>query len=97
MTQKEIRLKRKEILNQRLAQRYENITINGTVCFLLNNGIVCRLDSMGGDYNALVIEYADNLDLARKNVFGEDGNLFYMDELGEEDMLIAMLQEIETY
>lgn len=97
MTQKENRLKRKEILEQRLANRYENIMINGKVCFLLSNGVVCRLDSMGDTYDALVIEYADDLKLAKKNVFGEDGDLFYMDKFDEDKMYQAMVKEIEEF
>lgn len=95
MTQKEMRLKRKEILNKRLAHKFECITINETTCFLLKSGEVCRLESLGEEFNALVIEYADNLDLAKRNIFGEDGDLFYMDELDEDAMYNAMIQEIE--
>lgn len=95
MTQREMRSKRKEILNERLTQRFESIMINGTPCFLLKSGEVCRLDSLGEEHNALVIEYADDLDLAKRNIFGEDGDLFYMDELDEEAMYNAMIHEIE--
>lgn len=95
MTQKEMRLQRKEILNDKLSQRYENITIDGRKCFLLKTGLVCRLDSLGGEHDALVIEYADNIEMARKNVFGEDGDLFYMDKLDEGEMFEAMIKEIE--
>lgn len=95
MTQREMRLKRKEILNERLSQKFERIMINETVCFLLKSGEVCRLDSLGEEFNALVIEYADNLDLAKRNIFGEDGDLFYMDELDEDTMYRAMIREIE--
>ena len=95
MTQREMRSKRKEILNKRLAQRFETIMINGMTCFLLKSGEVCRLDSLGEERNALVIEYADDLDLAKRNIFGEDGDLFYMDELDEDAMFEAMIREIE--
>lgn len=97
MTQKESRLKRKEILNERLAQHYENTIINGDICFLLSDGSVCRLDSMGDECNALVIEYADSLDMAKKNMFGEDGDLFFMDELDEDAMFRAMIEEMDCF
>jgi hypothetical protein len=36
--------------------------------------------------NALAIEYADSIDLAKKDVFGEDGDLFYIGEYNEKEM-----------
>ncbi|MBQ8559057.1 MAG: hypothetical protein IJ439_03630 [Tyzzerella sp.] len=95
MTQMEMRLSRKEILSERLAQKFESITIDERTCFLIKDGFVCRLDSMSEPYNALVIEYADNLELAKKGIFGEDGDLFYMDEMSESEMFEAMVREIE--
>lgn len=95
MTQKEMRFNRKEILNSRLAQQLESIVIDDSICFFASNGAVCRLDSIGNEYNALVIEYADNLEMAKKGIFGEDGDLFYMDEMSEDEMLEAMIKEIE--
>lgn len=89
-----MRFKRKEILNSRLAQRLESIVIDDNICFFASNGAVCRLDSIGNDYNALVIEYADNIEMAKKGIFGEDGDLFYMDEMSEDEMFEAMLEEI---
>lgn len=96
MTQKEMRSNRIEILNSRLAQRLESIVIDGSICFFASNGAVCRLDSIGNEYNALVIEYADNLEMAKKGIFGEDGDLFYMDEMSEDEMFEAMIGEIEN-
>lgn len=95
MTQTEMRLKRMETLNEKLQQKYENVKIENIPCFVINNGVVCRLDDLGDEYNALVIEYADNLENANKGIFGEDGDLFYMDELSEDEMFTAMIQEIE--
>ena len=96
MTQKETRLQRKEILNEKLSQVYESIMIGGTQCFLIRDGMVCRIDSIGGEYDALVIEYAENLELAKRNIFGEDGDLLFMDKLDEKEMLEAMMKEIEA-
>lgn len=95
MTKKEMRLKMIDNLNEKLFQRYESIVIGSTICFLLKDKTVCRLDSIGDEYNALVIEYADNIDMARKGVFGEDGELFCMDDMSEEQMLEAIIKEIE--
>ena len=95
MTQKEMRLKRREVLSEKLSQIYESVEIDGRQCFVSSRGVIFRLDSLGGECNALVIEYADTLDLAKKGIFGEDGDLFYMDEFNEDEMLNAMIQEIE--
>ena len=96
MTQKETRLKRKEILERRLSEKYESNTMNGALCFAIKDGMYCRIDMLGGQYDALVLEYAENLEQAKKNIFGEDGDLFYMDTLDEEEMFKAMLSEIEA-
>lgn len=95
MTQVEMRLKRIAILNEKLQQVYESVQIDNNQCFMIDNGKVCKIDDFGGNYNALVIEYAENLEKAKKGLFGEDGDLFYMDELGEVEMFNAMLKEIE--
>ena len=55
---------------------------------------VFRVDSIG-KFNAIVVEYADSIELAKKDIFGEDGDLFYMDELDEKEMYSAIIQEIE--
>lgn len=94
MTSKEMRLERKNNLSWRIAQEVRSCELNGTNCFLLRDGVVCRLSSMGEPYNALVLEYADNMELAQKGIFGEDGDLFYMDEMTEDEMFEAMLKEI---
>ena len=96
MTQTETRSRRKEILEKRLSEKYESMTMNGTLCFAIKNGMICRIDTLGGQYDALVLEYAENLELAKKNIFGEDGDLYYMDTLDEEEMFKAMLSEIEA-
>lgn len=74
---------------------YDNIQIENAPCFIIGSGLVCRIDDLGEKYNALVIEYSDNLENAKKGIFGEDGDLFYMEELNEDEMLNAMIQEIE--
>lgn len=41
-----------------------------------------------------MIEYADDIESAKKGIFGEDGDLFYMDELNEEQMFGKIIEEI---
>lgn len=93
MTEKEMRLKRINDISERLKKKYKSVEINGTIVFLLEDGTVFRLDSIG-KFNAIVIEYADDIESAKKGIFGEDGDLFYMDELNEEQMFGKIIEEI---
>ncbi|MGN0409296.1 MAG: hypothetical protein ACI4E3_02690 [Candidatus Fimousia sp.] len=45
-------------------------------------------------FGAIVIEYAETIEEAEKNMF-EDGDLFYLDELDENQMFEQMIREIE--
>lgn len=91
---KESRIERKKVINQHLRESYKSEMINGTECFFLPTGTVIHLESMGDEFNAIVVGYAENRKAAKKNIF-EDGDLFYMDELDEEEMLKAIIGEIE--
>lgn len=88
-----MRLKRINDISERLKKKYKSVEINGTIVFLLEDGTVFRLDSIG-KFNAIVIEYADDIESAKKGIFGEDGDLFYMDELNEEQMFGKIIEEI---
>ena len=76
-----------------LSNRFSEIFVGTRKCFHLDDGRVVAVDHMGA-YNALVLEYAQDLSAARLNQF-EDGDLFYMDELDEKAMLDNMLSEIQ--
>ncbi|MCF2554185.1 MAG: hypothetical protein PUB13_00275 [Lachnospiraceae bacterium] len=85
---------RKKLLEQWFAKDFESVTINKEKCFRMPTGgifVVSKILS----FNALVIEYAENINAAINNDF-EDGNLFYMVEYDEKDMYTKMLQEIAT-
>lgn len=94
MTEKEMRLKRIDDINEKLKKKYKHIEITGTLLFILETGIVFRIDSIG-KFNAIVIEYADDIKSAKKGIFGEDGELFYMSDMNEDEMYEAMIEEIE--
>ena len=49
---------------------------------------------MGGKFNCLMIEYADSMQEALLYRF-EDGDLYYMDDMTEDEMFEAMIKEIE--
>ena len=76
-----------------LAKQFSEIFVGSRKCFRLEDGKVIAVDYMGA-YNALVLEYAQDLSAAELNQF-EDGDLFYIDELDEKAMLDRMLSEIQ--
>ena len=88
MTEKEMRLKRIDDINEKLKKKYKHTEITGTLLFILETGTVFRIDSIG-KFNAIVIESA------KKGIFGEDGELFYMNDMNEDEMYEAMIEEIE--
>lgn len=95
MTQKETRSKMIEKMENRLSGMFEGVEINGKRCFLTAQGSVFHVCGLGGTYNSLVIEYADNLEDAKMNRM-EDGDLFPMDEYDEDEMFQAMIKEIRA-
>lgn len=96
MTSKKMRLKRINNLDIALSKIYKSIKLQNRICYLIGNDAVCRIDDVGDKHNALVIEYADNIEAAKKGIFGEDGDLFFMDELNENEMLDAMVKEMNN-
>lgn len=49
-------------------------------------------------WNAIVIEYSENEKMARAGIFGEDGDLFYPEEMDADEMFEEMLHEVnEAY
>ncbi|WP_317313712.1 hypothetical protein [Absicoccus porci] len=44
---------------------------------------------------AFCIEYADNIEQVKRWIFPEDGDLFYISEMIESNMLNSMIKEIE--
>lgn len=92
MTTKEMKLM-EDMLRMRFAERYSEITIGKKTCFKLEDGRIISLGCLTS-YGAFVIEYADNVDEAVLNRF-EDGDLFYLGDMGGDEMFAAMRREIE--
>lgn len=80
-------------INEQLTKIYEKTSVAGQECFKHARGKYFRLFEFPGS-NALCIEYAENYEEAQKNRF-EDGDRFFLGEFSEEEMLNAMLEEIE--
>ena len=92
MISKEMKLTA-DALRMRFAELYTQITIDGKTCFKLED---VRIISLGclASCGAFVVEYADNAEEAALNRF-EDGDLFYIDEMGVDELFSAMRQEID--
>ena len=84
----------KTSLENRLKEEMKNVEINGRICFATSSGGYIRLDTIGDEHNCIVIEYADDKRDANNNVF-EDGDLLYINEMTEEEMLEIIKREIE--
>lgn len=81
-------------LEKRFQERYAlAFEAGGKNCFSYDEGEYFQVTGLGS-FNAIVIEHADSEDEARKGRF-EDGDLFYLAELDEDEMFNAMVKEIE--
>lgn len=88
------RKKLKQMIENVLAQEKKYEIINGRMCFGTLLGGYIRLDTIGGDHNCIVIEFAENKRDARNNRF-EDGDLLYVDEMTVDEMIDTIKKQIE--
>ena len=97
MTSKETKKKIKErceSLERRFGEIYERMPdISERKCFKVREDEIFMITGLEWA-QAIVVEHADSEEEARKNLF-EDGDLFYLEELDEEQMLQEMIREIE--
>lgn len=85
---------RVENLEQRFEEKYGTpFLVWKRKCFFVNEQEFFRVSGLKW-LNAIVIEHAFSEEEAKKNMF-EDGDIFYMDEFAEDEMLDAMIREIE--
>lgn len=85
--------KRKDSLERRLSQRFDETKIRGLRYFRRDDGSVFTLSKFPGEY-ALVIEYAESYEDALLYRL-EDGDRFYLEDMDEETMFQNMIREIE--
>ena len=81
----------------RLNEKYETkFEVNGKKCFYFNGFffVISAFKWKDGD-NILVVEYEESSDRAQKGLFGEDGDMFYPEEMTEEELFQAIVREIE--
>ena len=82
-------------LEERMEQRYSVVLESfGRKCFKVKDDEFFVLSGLSA-YNAIVIEYAESEEEARKNMF-EDGDLFFLTDNSEDEMFEAMISEIEN-
>lgn len=97
MTSKETKRKIKErceTLERRFEEIYERMPdISERKCFKAREDEIFMITGLEWA-KAIVLEHACSEEEVRKNLF-EDGDLFYLEELDEEQMLKEMIQEIE--
>lgn len=91
MTSKEMK-SIKKIIDSKFAEKLKKILIEDQEYFALDDGIVICV-ALIVSYEAVLIEYADSIEAARKNCF-EDGDLFYLDAADADTIYQAMLREM---
>ncbi len=93
MEENEVEKKYKDYLLGQFKNRYEEKTLDNQQAFIYKDfafGLIYFPDS-----NAFCLEYADDIHQAEQGIYPEDGDWFYPDEMSEEEMLQAMVKEIE--
>lgn len=82
------------LLEQKLAERYEPICMGKRKCFRLTDGRIIALDRISA-FNAIVVEYAENMNAAKLNQF-EDGDCFSLEQYHTATLLKVIFDEIES-
>lgn len=78
-----------------LSERYESMTNqSGQTFFRLKGGSAANVIGFSKD-GSINVQYADNIFLAQKGVFPWDGDGFSVNLMTKEDMLKAIIHEIE--
>lgn len=78
-------------VNQKLEKIYQTVFVHDEKCYLLANGWIVHITALA---DFMVVEYADNMELAQKYMF-DDGNLFFFDEYDKETMAEAIVADIQ--
>lgn len=78
-----------------MAERYEQVfDIQGQKCFKAEGRGFFLITGLSWA-KALVVEHAETEEDARKNMF-EDGDLFYIQDMNEKEIIQGMIREIES-
>jgi len=87
----------RDIIEDRIAERFPfAFEINDKKCFKANQNTYFVISSLRWDGDDVILaEYADSEFEARKGLFGEDGDMFYLDEMSENEIIQAIIKEVE--
>ena len=86
----------KDTIEDRLMATYRTVDnpFDNRPCFECD-GLYFKIDTMGADFDGVVVEYADGAGEAEHNLF-EDGDLFSVSEYEDDEKMIAdVIKEIE--
>ena len=73
----------RSFIENKFKEKYPYSEIDGRIVFSLPDGVFMKVSQLGGDFNALVMDYIE-----------EDGDLYYPDDYETLDALFeAMLEE----
>lgn len=79
------------MLTRNLKKSIRRWFVHDKKCYLLANGWIVHITALA---DFMVVEYADNMELAQKYMF-DDGNLFFFDEYDKETMAEAIVADIQ--
>ena len=91
-------IKLRQSIENSLAERYKTVFIvDGARCLEYGNVFfkISNLTWKDTQEDVILAEYADSKELAKKNLFADDGKMFYTNEMSEEDIVKAIIEEVE--
>lgn len=83
--------KKIEVVEKVLKTKFDQKVINDRLFFVSEEGNLFSLDFIC-EYNAIVVEHANNQYDAEKNCL-EDGDLFYVEEMTTDEIIKAIVDE----
>ncbi len=83
-------------VEKEIAKKYKSpFSLDGQNCYLYGKDHYFKVTLLYIDDGAIVVEHAHSLVEAKKNFF-EDGDLFYIDEMAEDEIVDAIINEVEA-
>lgn len=82
-------------IDERIAERYISpFIVNGQRCYLYGTNHYFMVTPFHFQYDSILVEHARSIEEAKKDLF-EDGERYYLDEMSEDDIFEAIINEIE--
>ena len=82
-------------IDNRIADRYPSpFEIDGQRCYLFGKDHYFMITPFHFEYDSIIVEHAHSLEEAKKNLF-EDGDRFYLDEMTDDEIYDAIINEVE--